>query len=169
MRPLMAVAVWIVLIGGIYLFTTARTAPQASDAKEYDQAAGSYSLEIMTTFPLEPDPFAVTTEAGKPAPALSLKLNGKEILSVTDQAQRETILSVEDPDGLVQGRNEFFIEAAPPTDGSASANAVHITVYRGHVIVAEESIWARPGLKISGTVNLTIQPDTPTEEHDHGR
>jgi len=89
MRPFLAVAIWIVLIGGLTLYMNVRETVKPPAAIESRQALGAYSAELTTTFPLEADPFALRDESEQAA-LLLMKLNGKRYFALPTDWQRES-------------------------------------------------------------------------------
>lgn len=167
MRPVLAVLIWAVLIGGLSSYMHYREGSRPPVAYRFEAAHGVFSLEVVGTFAVEPDPFAVDVEGNQPA-ALSIRLNGKEIVRQTDRLEPGSPLRVSPVVGIVEGDNEFYLEAYPPAASTSQYNAVRIRVMRDNRVAAEHSSWSEPGARIADTFRLTVAEE-PQVEHAHGR
>ncbi|MFC1834278.1 hypothetical protein ACFL2Q_06030 [Thermodesulfobacteriota bacterium] len=169
MRPLTAILIWVILIGGLTAYMHGRTRTVKAPEFQARSAEGSYSVEAVTTFSAEPDPFALRTGSEEGPTALLIKVNGKEILRRDENVPRGRPVIAKDVPGIHEGLNEFYVEAAPPLSQADQAHAVRVRILRDGEPVAERTLWAEPGLKIAATVPLDVEKSTDTSEKDHGR
>lgn len=154
MRVLAAIGVWVLVMGGLWLFMGADRGSSGPGAAlpVATAAEGVYALEVLSTAALGPDPFALAGESG----ALSVSLNGKQLL-VTDSLAAGRPLVLEPVTGLVEGTNEFYAQAAPPDPSGAFA--LRLTLYRGRGpgrrVVAESTLWSEAG-RAAGVMRLEL-------------
>lgn len=169
MRPVLAIMIWIVLIGGLSMYIHARERINPGRSYEVSAAADNLALEVTTTFDVEPDPFALRTDAETDAAALLVRINGKEVLRRSDRMERGVPLRLEPVQGLIQGRNEIYLEANPPLDNSGHSLAVRLRVLRGDQPVADRSFWSDTGSRVAATFPVTIEAekDAKAGTHDH--
>lgn len=167
MRPVLAAMIWIVLIGGLTWHMHSRENPKPIMSHEAREADGRFSLAITATFPMEPDPFALRI-GDQLAPSLVVKVNGQEVLRRTESVAAGAPIHVEHVTGLVEGGNEFYLEANPPMALSSLPQAARIQVLRDGYPVIERSLWSEPGWKMATTFSLRIEAPRPKEKHPHG-
>jgi hypothetical protein len=168
MRPFLAVIIWVVFIGGLGAYMQHREAATAPKAQVQRHAEGAFSLEITPTFALETDPFAL--QSGGVAPAvLSVRVNGNEVVRLTDPRQGQAAIRVEPVPGLVEGNNEFYVEANPPAGEASTAHAARMRIYRDGLPVADRVLWADAGARIAEAFQLTVEPEHVREEHSHAK
>ena len=170
MRLLVALCVWVVIVGGLALYMNVQETTHAGPAVVEQRAAGTFTLEITPSFTAEPDPFALLLDEKIKPPALVVKLNGTEVVRKTDRVGAGKPLRVEAIAGMVTGANEFYVEASPPADQIGRASAVRVRVLRDDEPIAERTLWSEPGMRIATTFQLTIQAGASPrrhETHDH--
>ena len=154
MRPILALLVPIILLGGLQLSMELRpraTAPTAAIAAT--TAAGKFTIEISLTFDAGPDEFALNATD---APSLVVRLQGRELLRRTDAVEGGRPIQITDVQGLVEGANELYIEATPMDASRLQALALRVQVLRDGSPIATETLWAEPGESIRGSVALQI-------------
>lgn len=167
MRTVLAVVIWAVLIGGLSAYMHSREGARTLVAYRFQEASGAFSLELVGTFAVEPDPFALEVGDNQPA-ALMVRLNGKEIVRRAERLDPGSPLRVDPVAGIVEGANEFYLEAYPPAAKTSRYNAVRIRILRNNQVVGEHSSWAEPGARIADTFLLTVAVDSKEEEkHGH--
>lgn len=170
MRVLLALAVWIVTLGGVGLFVRSyQPAGPAVALAARRPAAGVYALELTTSFSAQRDPFTLAPEdSDTQPPAVLVKLAGQELLRRTEDLPAGQAVVVPAP-GLVVGENEFYLEARPPIDQSHQAHALRVRILRDGQPVAEKTFWSQPPLPLIATFPLDIPPQEPghTQPHDH--
>jgi hypothetical protein len=159
---------WIVFVGGLGLYMHRRDAGRTSAraAVTLPPAAGRYTVEVTPTFRARPDPFALRTETSGDAPALRLRLDTREILHLTDGVEAGRPVVVEDLEGLVEGPNELYLEASPPTDETARRHFVQLRVLRDGRTVAEEVFWSEGGAQVAGSLRFVLAPPAE-DDHEH--
>jgi hypothetical protein len=163
-RPILAVLIWIVLIGGLTGYMQSREIVPAGSSYEQHKAKGLFSLQITTTFPVEPDPFALQIEEAE-ASALLVKLNGKEILRRTEKVEAGVPIRIEPVPGLVAGGNEFYLEANPPVGLDRLSCAVRVQLLQGPAVIADTTLWSDPGARIASTFQVAVESAGIEEDH----
>lgn len=150
-----AVLAWVVLVGGTWLYLNAQEArarEAAPIARPAPLTSGDYRLELTPTFAAAPDPFALRLEAGSAPPALTVRLNGVEVLRRDSELAAGEALHLDPLAPLLSGENELFIEASPTGEAALQAHALRVRVYRGTSLVTERTLWSEPGANLSGAV-----------------
>jgi hypothetical protein len=168
MRIVLAVFVWVALIGGLATYMQAREHVKPAVKHEFRHATDRYDLEITTTFSMEPDPFALRTDDAAP-PALVVKLNGMEVLRRTDRVESGDPIRLENLPGVMQGTNEVYLEANPPLEKQSGSYAVRVRLFRDQETLLDRSLWSEPGGRISSAVPVTVEAPKGPEEHTHGK
>lgn len=166
-RILLVIVIWIVFVGGLAVYMRHREASAVGGPKTIvlKAAAGNYTLEVTPTFSAAPDPFALQVDEAKPAAALVVRLDTTELLRLSDTVEKGKTLRVEKIQGLVEGENEIFLQASPPTGEGRSF--VQLRLLRDETPVAEEVFWSEGGLQVTGSLRYTIRPDTSEDHDDH--
>jgi hypothetical protein len=165
---MVAVLIWIVLVGGFTLYVNTREPVKTVQAVGPRTAEGAYVLEITPSFAPEPDPFALRAERETEAPAVVLTVNGKEALRIGHRIEPGIPIRVEPVPGLVQGDNELFIEANPPLTATRMAHAVRVRLLHGERTIGDRSFWSEPGSRIAETFRIVVIAEPRLEEHDRG-
>ncbi len=165
MRILLTVLVWLVCIGGLHAFLQYRQShrPERARPQALKRAEGEYALEIVSSFAVEPDPFAVRIGEEKAA-ALTVRAAGAEVLRLTERLPGDTPVRLEPVPHLLQGLNEFYIEASPPPGGGH--HALRVRLLRGKTMVAQESYWGEGGAVVGGVFRFTLASDEAEEVHE---
>ena len=167
MRIVLVIAIWIIMIGGMFLFMNSKeSAPSIYDYK-YEEVKEAYSLEIVATSPAEPDPFTLQTDESSPMASILVKINGIKALRITEPIDAGEKLTVENVPGLKIGENEFYVEVNPPIESVNKIFAVRVSVNRGYTKIASETLWSPEGLKVADTFTLYIKEDESSEDHSH--
>ncbi len=170
MRPILAAVISFAILGGLWVYTQVRpltVAPLPAAIPEAT-AAARYAMDVTMTFSAEPDPFALTVDADQRPAALLVRFNGQELLRVTERLSAGDPITVDPLPGAVVGRNELFLEAAPPIKQGNRAHAVRIRILRDGVPFAEETFWSEPGTRLSASFPFTItDPPAATTPKDH--
>ena len=166
MRPLLALVVACCVIGGLALyFETIQNDPIPIDFDEPEETAtGVFSLELTLTFDAGPDPFAFEVAN---APSILVLFKGEEILRRTENVAAGTPVVVESIEGIVPGKNEFFVEVTAQDQASIVVRAVRLRAFRDGNLIAEQSLWSEPGEPVQGTMALSVDDETDEKEHDH--
>jgi hypothetical protein len=173
MRPVYAVLVWVVILGGLWVYTEARDHfdRPTTTAVEIQRAPGKYELELTPTFEAVGgvDPFALETTA---KPAIIAKLNGREIARFEQTAaagipRRFTWNTSEAP--VQFGKNEVYVELSSPAGDANAFRGVRVRLLRDDAPIADEMLWSQPGAPVQGAVALDLadtKHDEPHEGHE---
>jgi hypothetical protein len=165
-RPAFAVIIWVLLIGGLTVYMQSRDTAAVGVTYKLHSAEGIFALQITTTFAVEPDPFALRTGQNE-ASALLVKLNGNEILRRTDRVQAGTPIRLEPVPGLIDGRNEFYLEANPPVGLANLSYAVRVQLFRDEQLIADRSLWSEPGSRIASAFQVSVAKDLKEKDAHH--
>jgi len=169
MRPILAFLIWVVFIGGLAAYMHTRETAARVRPVELKSAVGSYALEITPTFNVEPDPFALRTDDGTSDKALLIRVNGQDILKMSDRVERGSPIRVEPLTGLVDGANEIYLEATPPIEVAGRSFALRVRLFRDGSEFADRTFWTEGGSKIATSFPVKIEPEgTPEKDrHEH--
>ena len=97
-----------------------------------------------------------------------MRFNGQELLRVTERVSAGDPLRIDPLPGAVVGRNELFLEAAPPIEQGNRAHAVRVRILRDGVTFAEKTFWSEPGSQLLADFSFTIhQEPAATTPLDH--
>lgn len=167
MRIVAAILIWVVLVGGVSLYMERRE--QITPPPEYvrPKAPGIYALDVTASFSVEPDPFAVQLDEKDAPVALLLRMGEKELVRRTEKLEAGSLVAVDPIEGVVVGKNEFYIEANPPTEQLNRSHAVRVRIQRDGETVADRTFWTDPGSKLATAFVLEVAPDVAKED-DHG-
>lgn len=166
MRFALVAVIWLILVGGMALYTyerERRQPPPIAEPVTKEASMEAYSLEITPTFATAADPFALQ---GDPDAAATLLVRvGERVLYRSDEplAAGETV-SVRPVPGLVIGLNEIYLRAVPPR-GAAMDHALRVRLLQGGRVVLDETLWGEKGRNVSGSVPFTL---TEAGEAAHG-
>ena len=168
MRFLLVVAIWVVIVGGLWTYVAQRDlrreqiiAPTPADIT----VEGQFSIEVTPTFSLEDDPFALTTSTTS-GPLLEVKLNGMPIDIGQSEVQRGQVIRLESIDGVLQGHNEIYVSASPPLSESGMEHGIRVKFFDKSSLLLDETVWAERGARVSGSVSY--EHSQPGEaSHDH--
>jgi hypothetical protein len=168
MRPVLAVCVWIVLLGGLGLFMHSKHESGGFRSVESRPATGGFSLEVTPTFAVEPDPFALRTGPGEQPAALLVKVNGREVLRREDRVEGGAPLTAHNVTGMIEGPNELYLEANPPLEQANKAHAIRVKVVRDSEQIADRTLWSEPGVKLATTFRVDVRPREDKGKDVHG-
>jgi len=160
-RPIAALLICLVIVGGLFLYMNQRprAAAPGTDRPQTDLDRAGFSLEVTTTFALEPDPYALKSEGSPPAASLLIRLGEAEILRLSQTRPPGRITTLGSVPGLKPGQNEFYVEAYPPLTGKKDANgpglALRFRLKSGHRILVDETLWSEAG-RVAGTITVSI-------------
>ena len=166
MRPLLAVAVSSIILGGLWVYMQYR--PPTGAVILERPAQGTFALEITLSFDAGPDEFALSAVD---QPSVLVKFRDSELLRLTDRVPAGKPIVVEPIEGIIAGtgpagRNEFYVEATPVDDGAQLSRAMRVRILRDGQPVADESRWSEPGWPVQGTVELHVAADHSNAPHD---
>lgn len=167
MRPVLALMIWIVLIGGLVSYMNARHNVSEPVALKVEADQADYRVVVTTSFNAVRDPYAPDTR-DLSAAALILKLNGKEILSLRDSSDAGQSLTVDKIDSVLIGPNEFLLEVNPHHENVKTAGAVRVELFRFHNQLMDRTFWAEPGARIVSSFRLDVEPATTVgDQNEH--
>ncbi len=168
-RPIVAVAIWIVFVGGMAVYSKARHETARPVTQERETAKERYALEITTTFPVEPDPFALKDTDHADSAGLIVRLNGKEVLRKTGGLVPGRAFRVEPVNGVIHGWNEFYLQAAPSLELTDRVQGVRVRVFRDQDVLLDRTLWSEPGTQIASTFAVSVEPAEVSKgsAHDH--
>jgi hypothetical protein len=146
-------------VQGYMSFQRAHAPPPARQVQR-PSAPGRFELDVTLTFAAAPDDFEVD-----PA-ALLVRQGSVELL------RRKTPLPAGEPVRLAApdvrvGANEFYLRAWPAA-AAAGEHAARVRVLRDGEVLAERTLWARPGEPVEGAIALTV-PALESEPAGAGR
>lgn len=165
MRPLVAILIWIVLLGGLSSYMNARHIVSAPAALKVETDQGDYRVVVTTSFVAQRDSYAPNTE-DDPGNALVLKLNGHEILTLKDSSAAGRPITVDKIKSVLIGPNEFLLEVNPPHKAVQTAGAVRVQLYRFHTELMDRTFWADPGSRLLSTFKIEVEPNTPVGDQN---
>ena len=105
----------------------------------------------------------------EPASVL-VRLGGRDLLRRADRVPAGTALVIDDVPGIVEGRNEFYVQVTGSEQARSGARAVRVRVLRDGRPMdrAEQTLWSAPGERVEGVVVLDVPKRGSAEEpHDH--
>lgn len=170
MRPVLALLLSLTIFGAVGGYLQFLREVRIALAKQEQQAdrevaaKDQFSLEVTLTFDAGGGS-AFSVEPAQ-APALRVLLRGREVLRIDEPLAAGTPVRVEKIEGVVEGANEFFVEAHPASQEAPIAHALRVQVLRNGHPVAEETLWSAPGLPVRGTVRIEVEPAAALE-HGH--
>ncbi len=171
MRIITAIAIWVLILGGVTAFQHHRKMLRASQGSESlpvaKAASAVYSLAVTPTFKAEPDPFALQTDEADASAALVVRMTGTDLLHVTDQVESGQALRIEALPNIQVGLNEIYIEGAPPTAQGQQRHAILVELFRNDVWIQQASFWSVPGGKVTGVLRFEVE-EGKGEASDHG-
>lgn len=167
MRFFLVVSIWIVFIGGLWLYVWKRDASIVASTDVIRVEAvddRAYSVELTPTFSAEADPFAL--DDGASSQAIELQLNGNTIDLSGFEFSRGQNVTIEKLSEVLMGHNELFLKASPPVSDVSINHGVRIRFLEDDSALLDETIWNNQGSLISGTINFKIESESEAA-HDH--
>lgn len=143
-----AVALWLLIVGGVALYTGLRRAAPAAtlSAVGVPGAEGRWVVEVMASFLPEPDPFLAAAPSPSIEPAVVVLCNGRAVPVASGSPLRRPLT------GLSSGRSEILADVSPPVAEAGRAHAVRLRVLRDGAVVAETTVWSAPGSRLVTSV-----------------
>ena len=157
MRFALVAAIWLILVGGLALYTTEkerRQPPEVAEPVTQPVSAESYTLEITPTFTSASDPFALQ---GDPAASATLvaRLGERELLRLNTAVPAGKPVTVSPVPGLVVGLNELYVRGVPPR-GEPLDHAVRVRLLQGGRVVLDETLWGAKGANVTGSIPFSL-------------
>ena len=167
MRFILVALLWLVILGGLRQYfaedQSKAVVPSVSSAPA--RATGIYRLALTPTFSVEPDPFALQTDAVKDTGVI-LRINGQP-LSLGDNTLRAgKVLLLEGLSGVNQGNNDIFVQASPPVGESGRSQGLRVQLFVDETALLDTTLWSAEGALVSGTVPFAV-PVSKEAAHDH--
>jgi hypothetical protein len=94
-----------------------------------------------------------------------VRLNGKTVLSRSDNIAAGSSFRVDPLQGLLPGLNEIYLGTTPPLVKPSNQAAVRVQMFSGLVPVLDETLWSDSGSKISSAIPFSL----PTTEANRGK
>jgi len=166
MKFALVAAIWLILVGGLSLYTWQRDrlqpAPVAAETVR-EAPMEALALEVTPGFATAADPFALR---GDPAAAATLlvRVADRELYRSDQPLPAGVTLSVHPVPGLVLGRNEIYLRAVPP-HGEALDHAVRVRLLQGGRVVLDRTLWGEKGAVVTGTLPFEL---AAAGEANHG-
>ncbi len=131
-------------------------------AREETIAPGNYSAQITLTFDAEADAFALDHTS------LLFTHQDQVLLKREDRVLASEPLVVDSLGKLIVGPNAFHFSCVPRDNSPNVAKAVRLQIFRDGHPIAEQTLWAKPGLTPQGEIRIEIPPlpaDTAHDDH----
>jgi hypothetical protein len=161
-RPLLALAIVLGILGTVWAYERFQASvKQPISAPAERLAADAYELDITLTFPAAADAFALNDPS-----SLLLTFRGKTLLKESEPIEPGRPLQVKKVPDVVEGRNEFYLEATPAESDEPRDHAVRLRILRDNVVVAEQTLWSPPGEPVQGLMTLTLPATAQVDEHE---
>lgn len=168
MRFFLCTLIWIIIVGGLWMYTWHRDAGRPdgpSEVKAVERIEGSYLLEITPTFSIEKDPFALQSDTRVTA-SLELRLNGRPLGVPAVEMSRGKVIQIQDLPDMQAGFNEFYISAAPPIMENMMDHGLRIKLSEGDTVIIDKTLWGSRGARVSGAVNFKLA-SKEEKPHEH--
>lgn len=168
MRFLLVIAIWIIIVGGLFGYISKRDANRlqvkAPVAQNID-VEGNFAIELTPTFSIEKDPFALNT-TDSDLPPMEIRLNGIVLPVNTTELLRGVTLRLSDLSGMLKGHNEIYVNASPPVSEDTLEHGMRVKLFQDQTVVVDKTIWAEQGSLVSGTVSF-MHEEEEEGKHDH--
>lgn len=168
MRFLLTFAIWILFIGGMYLYTsqrdaTATVARESAPVPAAQQSERKITVELTPTFSIEEDPFALKTDVQ--AQPIDIRLNGISLSIESAKISRGRTLIIRDVSITPADHNELFVKASPPVKEGNLDHGIRVRLLDGARTLADDTLWSSGGGLVAGNVSFKLN-DGDTG-HDH--
>ncbi len=167
MRFVLCLIIWVVFVGGLYLYVEQRDRGVVTEnvaLAAVEKTKQRLSIELTPTFSVEDDPFALQTQEKK-AP-FDLSVNGRAVDIANLEIGRGQTLFIRDLEVALGDHNELFIKASPPVSESHLTHGIRLRLTSGERVLADKTIWSSGGGLVSGSVPFALNV-SPESGHDH--
>jgi hypothetical protein len=167
MRFTLTALAWLLMFGGLSLYIHQRDRQKPSPLQAPIQqglAAREFTLELTATFSPEADPFALQGDEAAAAP-LVVRTAAQELYR-TESLEPGVALRVTPVHGLVEGRNELYVQAQPPVSEAGLDHAVRIRLLQDSRVLVDQTLWGQGGSSVAGTIPFTLETHGE-EPHEH--
>lgn len=157
MRFLLVATIWLVLIGGLSLYSYQRDrhkAPAAAAEKLTEAPAQAYTLELTPSFDTAADPYALKGDASAAA-TLLVRVADREIFRSDRSIPAGVTKSLTPVPGLVVGHNEIYVKGVPP-QGDTRNHALRVRLMQGGRVIADQTLWGEKGAVVAGSVPFEL-------------
>lgn len=157
MRFALVAMIWLVLVGGLSLYTWQRDRRQhaAVAVAPVREAPLPYTLEVTPTFTTAADPFALREDPAAAA-TLLVRLAERELYRSDKPVPAGVTQSLQPVPGLVTGHNELYLRAVPPRE-MVLDHAVRVRLLQGGRVVLDQTLWGEKGRVVAGTVPFELK------------
>jgi hypothetical protein len=164
LRILAVILIWFAIIGGVGLFLDDKNAPSqgVSDFQE-KLASQTFVLEILPTFGLEIDAFALEVDESRNSLA-QITFNGNKLSYDSQLWEAQRLLSIP-LTKVVSNENEVLISANVPSSVDGFG-ALRIRVLADGLTISEKTFWGEAGSQITESLVFTGYKDHK-ESHQH--
>jgi len=168
MRFILTIAIWVVFVGGLFLYTSHRSQMSVLAREQVrepvaEQVHRQLTIELTPTFSSEADPFALQTDA--PAQSLEISLNGRTLPVESTGISRGKALVIRNAEVSADGVNELFVRASPPMEESGLDHGIRVRLLDGAQTITEQTIWSSGGGLVAGSVSFEFKDGD--SGHDH--
>ncbi len=158
MRFVLVAAIWVVLVGGLSLYSYRRDLqkpPPVAGAAVNEAPGEAYTLEVTPSFATAADPFALR---GDPSDAATVvvRLADRELYRSDKPLPAGVTQSLNPVPGLVFGHNEIYLKAVPP-QGESTDHAVRVRLLQGGRVLLERTLSAKNGAVVAGTLPFELR------------
>ena len=168
MRFVLTISIWIIIVGGLWMYTSARDTGLKRQAggvlPVVDTVDETFVIEITPTFGVEKDPFALQT-GDMPEKGVELRLNGQPLDLGGETMAHGKVFRLSGVTGVNIGYNEVYLKASPPVVENDSEHGVRLKIVQGDTIIADETMWSSGGSLVSGTLSFIYEK--LEAGHDH--
>ena len=150
-------------MGGLSLYMHERDGAQPQNNAEmqpHRTPEGTFGMDITLSFAAQPVSFEVKADETEKPTTLLVRLNGKEVLRVHDEVAAGIPVLVEPVRGLVDGVNEFYVEASPPSVEAPRSQAVRLRCFRDGKELSTQTYWTEVGANISAAFSINLRADS---------
>ncbi len=166
MRFILCFLIWLIIVGGLWLYTDQRDAAVSAvvvSAVPDRQVAARFAIELTPTFTVEEDPFALQV-SDSPQSLLEVRLNSILLDLGGATMLRGTPLSLHEVQGVLEGHNEIYVKASPPLAENRLIHGIRIRVLGADRELLDDTVWSEGGL-VSGSVTFAYR-QTKGAGHD---
>jgi hypothetical protein len=151
MRPLIAILINVLLVGGLFLYMGIRdTGEKTHHIEEPEKSEGIYTMDISATFKISGEEvFLLNTQNGENA---VISINGTKITGEMMKSPFDSTFRINNLPGIIEGRNEVFIELSRSTEDAARPAAVNVEIKKDGMKYFSDVFWFEPEEPIVMTV-----------------
>ncbi|MBN2134418.1 MAG: hypothetical protein JW737_01685 [Acidobacteria bacterium] len=151
MRPLIAIFINVLLIGGLFLYMGIRdTGEETHHIAEPEKAEGIYTLDISTTFKISwEEVFLLNAQGGENA---VISINGMRLTGEMMKSPFDSTFRINNLPGIIEGKNEVFIELSRSSEDATRPAAVNVEIKKDGVKYFSDVFWFEPEEPVVMTV-----------------